>query len=166
MVVESHLTAPGRPLETPHRTPVPGAAVTVSVVVEIRTVVACSECGAFWQPDRELASCADPSHEHQRFELHRHRDVVVLPDGTEFTAVSFDAVDPYTRAQPPDYGLYLDHQWSPPWPHEHLDWPDFGVPDDPGPILSALRSLLERARAGEHVEIGCHGGHGRTGTAV
>lgn len=26
-----------------------------------------------------------------------HRNLVVLPDGTEVTAVSFDATDPYTR---------------------------------------------------------------------
>jgi hypothetical protein len=51
-----------------------------------------------------------------------------LPDGTEVTAVSFDAADPYIREQPPDYGLYLDHKWQPPWAHDHLDWPDFGVP--------------------------------------
>ena len=55
---------------------------------------------------------------------------------------------------------------SRPWPHDHLDWPDFGVPDDPTLVLAALRSVLERARAGEQVEIGCLGGHGRTGTAL
>jgi protein-tyrosine phosphatase len=33
-------------------------------------------------------------------------------------------------------------------------------------VGSALRSLLERARCGERVEVGCHGGHGRTGTAL
>ena len=30
----------------------------------------------------------------------------------------------------------------------------------------ALRSLLDRARRGERVEVGCLGGHGRTGTAL
>jgi protein-tyrosine phosphatase len=33
-------------------------------------------------------------------------------------------------------------------------------------LLEALRAVLERARAGESVEIGCVGGHGRTGTAL
>jgi hypothetical protein len=33
-------------------------------------------------------------------------------------------------------------------------------------VLVALRSVLDRARAGEQVEVGCLGGHGRTGTAV
>jgi hypothetical protein len=30
----------------------------------------------------------------------------------------------------------------------------------------ALELLLDRARAGQRVEIGCYGGHGRTGTAL
>ena len=98
--------------------------------------------------------------------MHRHRTAVVLPDGTAVMAVSFDATDPYTRDQPPDYGLYLDRRWQPPWPHDHLDWPDFGVPDDAAQVVAVLGSLLDRAHAGERVEVGCVGGHGRTGTAL
>jgi protein-tyrosine phosphatase len=33
-------------------------------------------------------------------------------------------------------------------------------------LVSALTSLLDRSRAGERVELGCLGGHGRTGTAL
>ena len=80
--------------------------------------------------------------------------------------MSFDDIDPYTRDQPPDYGIYLDDRWQPPWPHVNLDWPDFGVPLDPAQVVVALRSGLERARRGERVEVGCLGGHGRTGTAL
>jgi hypothetical protein len=82
------------------------------------------------------------------------------------TAVSFGSVDPYARDVPPDFGLYLDKRWRPPWPHGHLDWPDFGIPDDPVLVVEPLGSLLDRARAGQRVEIGCYGGHGRTGTAL
>jgi hypothetical protein len=101
----------------------------------------------------------------QSFDRHRHRTAVVLPDGTCLTAASFDRSDPYGREEPPDYGLYLDPRWQPPWPHDHVDWPDFGIPDETA-IMSALPSLLARARAGQRVEVGCAGGHGRTGTAV
>ena len=45
-------------------------------------------------------------------------------------------------------------------------WPDFGVPDDAARVVVALRSLLDRARAQDRVEVGCLGGHGRTGTAL
>src|SRR5918995_563824 len=87
-------------------------------------------------------------------------------EGSGAPAVSFAPTDPYRRDRPPDHGLYLDPRWRPPWDHDHLDWPDFGVPDDPVPVVAALRSLLDRARAGERVEVGCLGGHGRTGTAL
>ena len=135
-------------------------------VTDIRSVVVCAQCEVHWYVDDEPPKCAEPDHDHQRFDLHLHRSVVVLPDGTEVTAVSFDVRDPYARDHAPDFGLYLDAQWDPPWSHDHLDWPDFGVPSDAAPVVVALRSLLERARAGQRVELGCLGGHGRTGTAL
>lgn len=135
-------------------------------MTETRTLVLCSESGAFWALGAVPPGCAASEHEHQHFEVHRHLDAVVLPDGTAVTAASFDGADPYTRDRPPAFGLYLDAQWQPPWPHVHVDWPDFGVPDDPARVVAALQALLERARAGDVVEIGCLGGHGRTGTAL
>jgi protein-tyrosine phosphatase len=92
--------------------------------------------------------------------------VVTLPNGYRVVAVSFDPPDPYGRGQLPDFGLYLDGRWKPPWSHDHLDWPDFGVPTDLIQVTITLRSLLERAGQGQAVEIGCIGGHGRTGTAL
>jgi hypothetical protein len=134
-------------------------------VTELRPVIACAECGVHWDEDQP-PTCANPQHGHVRLALHRHRDVVALPDGTEVVAVSFDSLDPYRRDHPPDYGLYFDQRWQPPWPHEHIDWPDYGMPDDPTPAVGSLRSLLARGRAGQRVEMGCLGGHGRTGTAL
>jgi hypothetical protein len=97
---------------------------------------------------------------------HLHRSAVRLPDGTNLTAVSYDAADPYGRDELPAFGLYLDPCWAPPWPHRHLEWPDFGVPADVEPVANDLQDLLDRARQGQRVEIGCLGGHGRTGTAL
>ena len=99
-------------------------------------------------------------------EHHVHRTRVQLADDVTVTAVTFVADDPYARADPPGFGLYLDETWAPPWPHAHLDWPDFGVPGDLDALRRALQDLLDRARAGESVEVGCLGGHGRTGTAL
>ena len=99
-------------------------------------------------------------------ERHRHLSLVVLPDGTRLTAASFDPVAPYARTRDPDYGLYLDPRWRPPWDHGYIDWPDFGVPADGDAVAGALRAVLERARSGQDVEVGCLGGHGRTGTAL
>src|SRR5882757_6374955 len=108
--------------------------------MDIRVVVVCATCQVHWDADRESAKCTNYEHAHRRIELHRHRS--------------------------PDYGLYLDYQWQPPWPHDHLDWPDFGVPESTEDVSAALRSVLDRAHAGQRVEIGCLGGHGRTGTAL
>ena len=132
----------------------------------MRTVIMCGDCGAFWDPDAEEAACTDHSHEHHRFDSHLHRTPVAFADGTEVIAASFGSADPYGRARVPDFGLYLDERWQPPWPHEVFDWPDFGVPEDHEEIVATLRALLARARRGEVVEIGCYGAHGRTGTAL
>jgi hypothetical protein len=135
-------------------------------VVDQRLVLFCTQCGLQWDKDSEPGKCQDEAHDHQTFEVHRHLDTVVFPDGMVVIAASFDPADPYGRERPPDYGLYLDQQWQPPWDCDYLVWPDFGVPDDVGPVLVALRAVQERVRAGQHVEIGCIGGHGRTGTAL
>ena len=125
--------------------------------MRIEIVRVCPTCAAV------ASACTDAGHEHVDHEVHVHRDHVVLPDGTGVVAVSFDGA--YDR-DPPMLGLYLDDRWDPPWPHEHVDWPDFGVPADSSALLASLRGLLARARAGEAVEIGCLGAHGRTGTAL
>ncbi len=97
---------------------------------------------------------------------HVHRDRVILPDGTAIIGVTFVDDDPYTRVVEPSFGLYFDERWNPPWSHAHIDWPDFGVPSDADAFRSALTDLLDRARRGGAVELGCLGGHGRTGTAL
>lgn len=93
---------------------------------------------------------------------HRHCDTVALPDGTPVRASSFSPANAATDR--PDFGVYLDPAWCPPWPHVLLEWPDFGVPTDRESVRSAVSDVLHRARNGELVEIGCLGGHGRTGT--
>jgi hypothetical protein len=135
-------------------------------VVEIRHVVVCTVCGPYWDGVSEPAKCRKDDHEHRVLEAHRHLSLVVLPDGTQLTAASFDLVAPYSRARDPDYGLYLDPRWQPPWDHGHIDWPDFGVPGSTQAVAAALKTVLERARSGQHIEVGCLGGHGRTGTAL
>jgi hypothetical protein len=128
-------------------------------------MVACPHTGSYWCVT-SAPLCADPAHDHRSFDLHIHRSVIVLPDGTEITPVSFDPEQPYARDEPPNFGLYLDPRWQPPWAHDHVRWPDFGTPDDVASVEDSLRSLLSRARAGQRVELGCLGGHGRTGTAL
>jgi hypothetical protein len=128
-------------------------------------MLVCRECRAGWELD-DAPLCNDSGHHHVQLEWHLHRSEVTLPGGGAVVAVSYDARDPYARDAPPDFGLYLDRNWRPPWPHAHVHWPDFGAPEDPDALATALRALLERARGGARVELGCYGGHGRTGTAL
>ena len=139
-----------------------------SRVGEVKTIAAevCVECRVHWPVDAEQPPCTAPDHSRRRIDLHLHHDEVVLPDRTVITAVSFLSEDPYRRDHVPDFGLYLDPAWQPPWPHDHLDWPDFGVPARRETVVAALTALHARAAAGDRVELGCLGGHGRTGTAL
>jgi hypothetical protein len=135
-------------------------------VVKIRSLVVCEESGLYWDPVVEPARCISEDHQHRIITVHVHLDLVVLPDGTTVTAASFDPEDPYSRDEWPRFGLYLDSKWQPPWDHAHLVWPDFGIPTDRRSVRVHLIDLHDRARSGEQVELGCLGGHGRTGTAL
>jgi protein-tyrosine phosphatase len=64
--------------------------------------------------------------------------------------------------------FYLDHGWrsaATTGDAEFIDWPDFGVidADFARSLAQAIAAELEQ---GETVEIGCLGGHGRTGTLL
>jgi len=67
----------------------------------------------------------------------------------------------------PEFGLYLQARRPPPtgWPSRWLRWPDWWLPMDRDDARDALLELWQRA-ASERVEVACHGGRGRTGTAL
>jgi len=89
---------------------------------------------------------------------------VVFPDGTRVTASALRTKpDPSVQHE---YGLYLDPAWDPPWPADWIDWPDYGVPSDASSAVTLIEAAFERAQRGVHVEIGCIGGLGRTGTVL
>jgi hypothetical protein len=69
-------------------------------------------------------------------------------------------------ASPADFSLVLAPGPAPAWPHRRVRWRDFWVPSDTADTMDALREVRRRAAAGERVEIACHGGVGRTGTAL
>jgi len=89
------------------------------------------------------------------------RGLVTLPSGARVRGRRLG--DP---ASPADFGLVLAHGPVPAWPHRRIRWPDFWIPADGDDALAALRGALRRAHAGERVEVACHGGVGRTGTAL
>jgi hypothetical protein len=89
---------------------------------------------------------------------------VTLPDGTLVRASPLAARERLDAWR--DYGLYLDPAWEPDWPADLIDWPDFGLPAVPEMARTRIVAAFRRARAGEHVEVGCLGGRGRTGTVL
>lgn len=115
---------------------------------------------------------------------HWREPVDLLGGVTVFASAWFDRpVSQPVDADWPDIGFYLDGSWtqiamlcSPGFrprfaryrPSKLLvyPWPDLGVPREPARFRRALRWLLHQAAQGKRVEIGCVGGHGRTGTTL
>jgi hypothetical protein len=89
---------------------------------------------------------------------------VIFPDGTRVRACGLARRDDNRDWR--TFGLYVDEGWSPDWPAEVIDWIDFGLPRSPDDAARAIRAAFDRARNGERVEVGCHGGLGRTGTVL
>jgi protein tyrosine phosphatase len=65
----------------------------------------------------------------------------------------------------PDFALYADSVWVTKSRNEFINWPDFGAPKFPTLAIAQISSAYSLAETYE-VEIGCIGGHGRTGTIL
>jgi hypothetical protein len=91
--------------------------------------------------------------------------VLVLPDGRRIRGRGLRA--PELAGPAPEFGLYLLGREPPSvaWPSRWLRWPDFRLPRDRDDAREAFLEVLARS-AGERVEVACHGGRGRTGTAL
>ena len=98
---------------------------------------------------------------------------------TIYASASRDRPKSYEDVQPVTLAVYLDASWvagmpmvtsglTLPWapestPAVFFPWKDYGVPEL-DPALELITWTLEQLRAGEVIETGCMGGHGRTGT--
>ena len=91
--------------------------------------------------------------------------VVTLPSGRRVRGRGLGA--PLPPGPVPTFGLYLLGRRPEPvaWDERWVRWPDFRLPADPAELRAALLEVWERA-ADERVELACHGGTGRTGTAL
>jgi rhodanese/phosphatase family protein len=89
---------------------------------------------------------------------------VELPDGTRIRALPIFERREHDDHR--DFGLYMDEQWQPSWPAEVIAWRDFGLPADSAKAAMQIEDAFARAKTGQHVEIGCRGGVGRTGTVL
>jgi protein-tyrosine phosphatase len=91
--------------------------------------------------------------------------VLELADGRRVRGRGLRA--PMPDGAVPEFGLYLLGEEPPavPWEARWVHWPDFRLPSDRVAADVALREAFARCRE-ERVEIACHGGTGRTGTAL
>jgi len=89
---------------------------------------------------------------------------VRFPDGTEVRAASLpDRVEHDSWRQ---FGLYMDEAWRPSWESQVIRWQDFGLPESNAEAVDQILAAFARAKAGQHLEVGCFGGLGRTGTVL
>ena len=91
--------------------------------------------------------------------------VLTLPSGRRVRGRGLG--DPLPVGPVPGFGVYLLGRRPDPvsWESRWVRWPDFRLPAEPGDLRAALLQVWERA-ADERVELACHGGTGRTGTAL
>jgi protein-tyrosine phosphatase len=91
--------------------------------------------------------------------------VITMPDGSRVRGRGLRRDAP--AGPDPEFGVYLlGKPPAPfPWPQRWVSWPDFRTPKSTEDALDALREAHRRSSF-ERVEVACHGGKGRTGTAL
>lgn len=67
----------------------------------------------------------------------------------------------------PDHGLYAYTGWDPDCVATFIPWQDYGLPKcSYVQAAEAIKAAYDLADSGKIVEVGCMGGHGRTGTIL
>ncbi len=95
----------------------------------------------------------------------RHYNVPLkFPDGVTVYASSEHTREPLEMA--PDFGLYASPAWQASCLAYFIDWQDYHLPVRWQLAAHAIVDTYNKARAGLWVEVGCFGGHGRTGTIL
>jgi hypothetical protein len=89
---------------------------------------------------------------------------LVYPNGVTIYASSLTTRKEEDPA--PDFGIYCASSWDPACLAYMIAWPDYGTPKFKKAAVAAIKEGYERAKSGQKVEVGCIGGHGRTGTAL
>jgi hypothetical protein len=129
-------------------------------------------------PGRPVALWRPPACRHWREPVDLQDGITVFASGW-FDRPARQAVD----MDWPDVGFYLDGSWSQttmmcspgfrprfaryrPSRLMIYPWPDLDVPREPARFRRALQWLLRQANEGKRIEIGCAGGHGRTGATL
>lgn len=87
---------------------------------------------------------------------------LIFPNGVK---VHGSSLNKYDLNNQPDFGVYLSTGWLPLCLGFTIPWTDFGMPKISwDQVIHAAREAYSLAEQGWKVEVGCMGGHGRTGT--
>ena len=128
--------------------------------------VKCAKCGvvrddplAEWQWEE-----ADGGSYYYTYKCRHYDQPVVFPNGVKVYASSMR--DRENGEDAPDFGLYLDGGWNPSCMNHLVGWADYGLPRHWELAADMIVDAYRRAADGQWVEVGCIGGHGRTGTAL
>ena len=105
----------------------------------------------------------------RRYQSCRHNMTTLhLPDGTLVHGSASTDVRTTMyghRANAPTWAVYLSPVWRASGLALFLPWTDYGTPECSWRTAREIMTdFYRRARAGQTVEVGCMGGHGRTGT--
>jgi hypothetical protein len=71
--------------------------------------------------------------------------------------------------EPADFGLFLDERWrgeTNARTAHFVYWPMLEAPVEDELLVVRVEEAAQALRDGQRVEVGCFGGHGRTGTVV
>jgi protein-tyrosine phosphatase len=121
-----------------------------------------------WMEDDELQEIFSSENELYtlvKYSKCRHYNQNInFTDGTVIYASSL--FDREKEDETPDFGLYLDPSWEPDCMAYTLFWEDYGLPENWRVAVNTIIDTYKKAQKGYWVEVGCIGGHGRTGTVI
>lgn len=93
-------------------------------------------------------------------------DTFELP-GAQHENIKISAKRTHTATTTPDFGLYAYGGWNPDCVATWIPWQDYGLPTcSYETAAQAIVDVWDKACDGKVVEVGCMGGHGRTGTIL
>jgi hypothetical protein len=126
----------------------------------------CFDCGVIRSEDTGfwLWDTAEGKEGRYRYSCKHYNCPVSFPDGTKVYASSEHERDISEEA--PDFGLYLTPMWNAASMAYYIDWEDFHLPVRWDVAANTIIDTYKKAQSGLWVEVGCMGGHGRTGTAL
>lgn len=135
-----------------------------------------------FDPDAEPESSLEFGYRIPQPMCHHWRQPVEIERGVTVYASAYTDRPRSREWEWPEIGVYLSERWVEEVPVASFHWagpilgpyaqivalpcPDGGCPLYEEETEHVLAYALEAARAGRFVEVGCHAGHGRTGTAL